>query len=306
MGLQLWIEEKMANNTPFSFRCSHYYQSYVSLLSCPIIPPISLQACVFVLSFKNTDPLICWRPHHRIHSAPLFAPSPSRHRHNQLFPVLQLALYLTALCPLPSFFITTFFRIQTDNPLIHQLLLLSPETGRAPFYAVISHPGVFTENSPHLTRTHTWGSISLSWQTPGRCLWSHVPPIASSLWSELSQEADAGLQGTAASRLSLNSVLLLHTSKWLFKTPGPNNLTCKLWAFTTLVELVSMSLPFFTVKPEQQENHASYISTSYEAIKTPVMKPLKWKIVQSAPQNMNTGCEGIFWFTAVTPSLILC
>lgn len=76
-------------------------------------------------------------------------------------------------------------RLQTDNPLIHQLLLLSPETGRAPFHAVISPPGVFSEISRRWTRAHAPGCIPLSWQTPSRFLWSHLPPIASSPWSEL-------------------------------------------------------------------------------------------------------------------------
>lgn len=97
---------------------------------------------------------------------------------------------LSAPCPLSS--PPLLLVLQTDNPLIHQLLLLAPETGRAPFHVVISPPGVFTETSPCQTHTHRHAiapraAFLLSWQMPGRCLWSHVLLVASSLWSELSR-----------------------------------------------------------------------------------------------------------------------
>lgn len=102
---------------------------------------LSPSPCPFVLSFKQTYPLIWWHPHHS--QNPLccsFFCLP-------LIPVTGMiscfllfscccTWQLSALRPLPSSFPAT--RLHTDNPLIHQLLLLYPETARAPFHAVIS------------------------------------------------------------------------------------------------------------------------------------------------------------------------
>lgn len=217
LQLYLWVlhpgENERQNSLPplvaLTTICnmSHYLvaPSYLISLSKP------LSFCTVIQKDLSFDTLTSssqpWN-----HSAPLLPPSPSCHQHDRQFPVLQPALYLTALRSLSSLFITPFSRLQTDNPLIHRLLLLSPETGRAPFHTVISLLGIFSENLPRLTGTHTPRAAFLSPDRRQVGAFDHTFLLSLPLCDQsCHKEVDAGLLRMAASCLSLNSTSCFFT-----------------------------------------------------------------------------------------------
>lgn len=149
-----WIQDKTSNKTPF----------FPKLFSPPyfISPLLTLSShhFLYLSQSKKSFCAVLWYA-----DILIIAPSPSCHEHHhQLFPARWLAPNLTALRFLSSTSSSLPpFCLQTDNPLIHQMLLHSAETGRALFRAVIS-PEV---KNLH-THTRRAAFLSPDRQTAGR------------------------------------------------------------------------------------------------------------------------------------------
>lgn len=106
---------------------------------------LSPSPCPFVVSFKKTHPLIWRRPHHSQN-------------------LLCSSFFFFSLPLLPVTSKISRFLCCTWQPLIHQLLLFSPETGRAFFSCCHHTPPSLLLWKPALldTHTHTHGYIPLS------------------------------------------------------------------------------------------------------------------------------------------------